>query len=631
MSDLPTGWDFTTLGKLLRAIEAGQNVKCEERPPIEDEAGLVKISAVTWGRFNEEASKTLPKNVPVSERNRICSGDLLISRANTIELVGASVIVGPIKKRLYLSDKVLRLVVDEPAKRWINFALKTPRLRQAIQAASTGNQMSMRNIPQEKLRSLIIPLAPEAEQTRIADQLDTLLARVNACNDHLDVIPGILKRFRQAVLATALAGALPDADGDQAVDTKPRTTKLSEIAVVGTGSTPLRSNDSFYANSGTPWVTSAATGKPLVTEAEQFVTKAAIAAHRLKTYPEGTLLVAMYGEGKTRGQVSELAIKATINQACAAIWVDEDKASKKFVKLALTANYLAMRQLAEGGNQPNLNLTKIKDFEIPLPSLAEQDAIVRRAEALFSLVDRIEASHKKACARAKRLASQTLAKAFRGELVEQDPQDEPASVLLQRLAVNKPAKASVSRGRPRSQSEAHLSAHDVQPADWVNLPNDAWAAPVDRDGQADAVWLTAVLRAGREPMPERTARLATLLCQQPHLFTIALSEKQAKLWSRLVGGEAKPLPGNVTRFQPATNNRWGRAIKDMRVRGDLIEVGASDEVTWTLGPGAASIDTAGWPDGRASFVVAYLRAHGVESILPSLEPAVLDFVNVRAA
>ena len=68
----------------------------------------------------------------------------------------------------------------------------------------------------------------------------------------------------------------------------------------------------------------------------------------------------MYGEGKTRGQVSELAIEATINQAMAAIVVDGKRANREFVKLHLQGNYLQMRSLSEGGNQPNLNLSKIK-------------------------------------------------------------------------------------------------------------------------------------------------------------------------------------------------------------------------------------------------------------------------------
>ena len=139
MSELPAGWSYARLGQLLHSIEAGLNVKCEERAPGENEAGLVKISAVTWGVFDEYQSKTLPFAMQPNERNRIRKGDLLISRANTIELVGACVIVGQVQRRLYLSDKVLRLLVHEPSKHWINYALKTPQIRKAIQSSSTGN------------------------------------------------------------------------------------------------------------------------------------------------------------------------------------------------------------------------------------------------------------------------------------------------------------------------------------------------------------------------------------------------------------------------------------------------------------------------------------------------------------
>lgn len=633
MSELPAGWDVIPLGTLLRAIEAGQNVKCEERPPTAGEAGLVKISAVTWGRFNEEASKTLPKDTLLNERNRIRSGDLLISRANTIELVGASVIVGLIEKRLYLSDKVLRLVVDEPAKRWINYALKTPQLRQAIQAASTGNQLSMRNIPQEKLRSLSIPLAPAAEQTRITDQLDTLLARIQACNDRLDAIPALLKRLRQAVLEAALSGRATDdwreAESSNLEDWKPAT--ISDIAVVGTGSTPLRSNGSFFSKSGTPWVTSAATSRPYVDIADEFVTPAAIAAHRLKIYAPGTLLVAMYGEGKTRGQVSELRIHAAINQACAAISVDRRKASTEFVKLALLAQYEQMRALAEGGNQPNLNLSKVKGIPVRLPPEREQAEIVRRVKALFALADRIEARHAAAVAHVQRLAPLTLAKAFRGELVQQDVNNEPASVLLERIA-NTPAPAvKTQRGRPRPQQPNESTTLAAMQLAWAALPADAWAASGQLDEHATAAQLIAALKAWGQPVPQDHARLAAVLCLQPRLFTAALPAQDAASWRRLVGTEAEPLPASVAALQPAVNTHWRRALAGLRARGDLVVSRASPQDTWALGPGADRVDTTGWPDGRAGWVAAYLRAHGVEALLPLLSPAAVDFVHARAA
>jgi type I restriction enzyme, S subunit len=87
---------------------------------------------------------------------------------------------------------------------------------------------------------------------------------------------------------------------------------------------------------------------------------------------------------KTRAQVTELGIPATINQACAVVVVDETQANRTYVKLVLQANYLEMRDLAEGGNQPNLNLSKVKEFPLSLPGLPEQTEIVRRVEARYA-------------------------------------------------------------------------------------------------------------------------------------------------------------------------------------------------------------------------------------------------------
>ncbi len=636
MNELPPGWVVAPLGNLLRSIEAGLNVKCEERPPLEGEAGLVKISAVTWGRFNEEASKTLPKDASINERNRIYSGDLLISRANTIELVGASVIVGPIRRRLYLSDKVLRLVVDEPAKRWINYALKTPQLRKAIQAASTGNQLSMRNIPQEKLRSLSIPLAPEAEQTRIADQLDTLLARIHACNDHLDAIPGILKRFRQAVMNLAASGALTEAWRNGAIErcAEWRTVALHEVI------TDMRNGLAQKPTERPPGTKILRIGAVRAGQVNfsdhRYLDVSAREAKQYELLKDDLLFTRYNGSLEFVGVcacIQKDALGYVYPDKLIRVRVRKDVIFPKIIEIIFAST--PIRALVEGSvkssaGQRGISGSDLKGIKFLLPSLPEQVEIIRQVELLLAIADRIESRYITMHARAQRLVPQVLAKAFRGELVEQDSQDEPASVLLQRLAASQPTKGA-SRGRPRSRPQAQPSAPDGQPADWVSLPNDAWAAPADPDGQAAAVWLTAVLRAWKEPMPERTARLASLLCQQPRLLTTVLPAAQAKLWSRLVGDEAQPLPANVARFQPATNSHWGRVIKGMRVRGDLIEAATGSEVTWTLGSGAASIETASWPDGRAGFVVAHLRAHGVESILPSLEPAVLEFVDARAA
>jgi len=352
-------------------------------------------------------------------------------------------------------------------------------------------------LTQAAMRSIPVRLAPRAEQTRIANKLDVLLSRVDSCRERLDHVPGILKRFRQAVLAAAMGGDLTREWREERGRTRDWIeSRIEEIAAVGTGSTPLRSNTSFYSKTGTPWITSAATGLPFVTQADEFVTDAAIAAHRLKRYPIGTLLIAMYGEGKTRGQVTELRIEATINQACAAIAVDESKATRAFVKLTLESNYLEMRELAEGGNQPNLNLTKIKEFPLSLPPLDEQRAIAERVEVLGSWGRSVETRTRAAQRIIERLTPATLAKAFRGELVPQGPDDKPASELLARIR-NRPESPGKTDNpkrdgtrAPRTQAKTEttmLTRKDVTPTHLTSILKERGALT------AEALWTASQL------------------------------------------------------------------------------------------------------------------------------------------
>lgn len=336
----------------------------------------------------------------------------------------------------------------------------------ALAEVFTGT--TIKHLTRESLARFKVPVPPLPEQNRIADKLGALLARVEACRGRLDRVPGILKRLRQSVLAAATNGELTREWREERGFAREWTeTRVGEIAFVGTGSTPLRSNNAFYSDSGTPWITSSLTGLPFVARAEEFVTDAAIAAHRLKKYPVGTLLVAMYGEGKTRGQVTELRIEATINQACAAICVDARKAMTAFVRLALEANYIEMRELAKGGNQPNLNLSKIKEFPLSLPSLEEQRAITARVEAISEWLGRIDTRLNVARSHVDHFTSAALAKAFRGELVPQDPNDEPASQLLARLRT-RPTSTSNSGRLKRSDARGKREVTSVHPTTVLN-------------------------------------------------------------------------------------------------------------------------------------------------------------------
>jgi type I restriction enzyme S subunit len=167
-------WPEIPLGDILTGIEAGKNLRCEERPPQSHEKGVVKISSVTWGTFDPAQSKTLPHDFDPDPQSLICNGDFLLSRANTLELVGACVIVDQAPHNLYLSDKVLRLKLPEDLKPWVLHFLRSPMGRARIEEASTGNQHSMRNISQKAIQTLQVPLPQDAQRHRICTKVDRL-------------------------------------------------------------------------------------------------------------------------------------------------------------------------------------------------------------------------------------------------------------------------------------------------------------------------------------------------------------------------------------------------------------------------------------------------------------------------
>jgi len=168
--------------------------------------------------------------------------------------------------------------------------------------------------------------------------------------------------------------------------------RLNDITNIGTGSTPLKSNHKYYEDGSIPWITSSLTSRRYIDAPDIFITQLAVKEYRLKKYPPDTLIIALYGQGKTRGQVSQLKIEATINQACAAIvFIEPFEDIKNYVRLVLEKKYDELRSLAEGGAQPNLNVGKIKETLIPVPPLKEQKRIVAKVDQLMALCDELEA------------------------------------------------------------------------------------------------------------------------------------------------------------------------------------------------------------------------------------------------
>jgi type I restriction enzyme S subunit len=170
----------------------------------------------------------------------------------------------------------------------------------------------------------------------------------------------------------------------------------------------------------------------------------------------------MYGEGKTRGKVSELLIEAATNQACAALLFDGiASVTKPYIKIYFQKNYDDIRRLSSGGVQPNLNLGIIKATRIPLPPLEEQKQIVEELERIFSVNESLEKTINQSLKRAEKLRQSILKKAFEGKLVPQDPTDEPADKLLERIKAEKvkreaEAKAKKKQKQPGKSQQLEL-------------------------------------------------------------------------------------------------------------------------------------------------------------------------------
>ncbi|WP_070454098.1 restriction endonuclease subunit S [Neisseria sp. HMSC31F04] len=195
--------------------------------------------------------------------------------------------------------------------------------------------------------------------------------------------------------------------------------KINQVAEIFTGATPLKSNANYYENGSIPWVTSGSLNNEFVDSADSFVTDLALKETNLKLLPKHTLLVAMYGEGKTRGKCSELLIEATTNQAIAGIVLNEKyPISRKFLKFYMFKNYADIRRQSSGGVQPNLNLSLVGNIIFPLPCLAEQTQIVAILESKLTACDQLAAELAKQLKQAELLKQAVLKAAFSGNLLD---------------------------------------------------------------------------------------------------------------------------------------------------------------------------------------------------------------------
>jgi type I restriction enzyme S subunit len=200
--------DRVQLGDVVERIEAGKSFGGATAPASGQQWGVIRVSAMTWGTFREKENKAVPDD-SVNPCYEIRPGDLLVSRANTSEYVGASVLVEAVRPRLLLSDKSLRVLARQDVNpRWLWLALSSPDARAQISAKATGTKESMRNISQSALLSISIPnplhVNQEADILRMGMWFDALRAFTTS----LATAQRRAGALRRALLEAAFTGRL---------------------------------------------------------------------------------------------------------------------------------------------------------------------------------------------------------------------------------------------------------------------------------------------------------------------------------------------------------------------------------------------------------------------------------------
>ena len=212
--------------------------------------------------------------------------------------------------------------------------------------------------------------------------------------------------------------------------------KLGSVFDVYVGATPSRKNLDYWQGD-IPWVSSGEVAFTAITKTSELITEKGLNNSSTVLHPIGTVMLAMIGEGKTRGQAAILEIEAAHNQNTSAIRVSETNFSSLIVYYYLMYQYEITRKLGSGNNQKALNKDRVSNMNIPLFCVQEQDELVKVIESNLVSISKIEKELDLNLKRADILRQSILKKAFSGKLVEQDPKDEPASELLKKIAIEK--------------------------------------------------------------------------------------------------------------------------------------------------------------------------------------------------
>lgn len=209
LGEIPAHWRVVRLRFLIHKIEQGWSPSCDNRQAELEEWGVLKAGCVNSERFDESENKALPNDVEPKLQYEIYDGDILMSRANTKELLGSAAIVVNPRKKLLLCDKLYRLSVGQDSnRRYLVRLLRSCIARFQYEQDATGSSGSMQNIGQDTIKDLTFPIPPLNEQELISRYLDETLLKLSSTEETIKEAIAKLKEYRTALITNAVTGKI---------------------------------------------------------------------------------------------------------------------------------------------------------------------------------------------------------------------------------------------------------------------------------------------------------------------------------------------------------------------------------------------------------------------------------------
>jgi type I restriction enzyme S subunit len=217
LGEVPEHWTVHELRHRINRIEQGWSPSCENRPAEDGEWGVLKVGCVNYGRFTPSENKALPCELQPVPELEVRRGDVLISRANTRELVGSAALVKNTRARLLLCDKLFRIHYRRGTDpRYLVLLLQSAVSRFQLEREATGASGSMQNVGQDSIRRLLFAWAPPDEQMEIVAAVERVTQRIDRLRDRIGSHVERLREYRHAVVVAAVTGKLSITDSRRA-------------------------------------------------------------------------------------------------------------------------------------------------------------------------------------------------------------------------------------------------------------------------------------------------------------------------------------------------------------------------------------------------------------------------------